>query len=110
MSDRPDTSRPAAEAAGGWFVPKNAMTEQQIAALAPQVATPNVPMPDSATPQRGGGWYVPAGAVQLPVSKANLPQPAPSAKSQAAQPQASQQPAQPQTAGNGAPFTDDIAG
>jgi penicillin-binding protein 1C len=67
MSDRPDAPRPAAEAAGGWFVPKNAMTEQQVAALAPQPVTSNVPMPDNPSPQQSGGWYVPAGAIQIPV-------------------------------------------
>ncbi len=61
MSDRPEESRPSSEAAGGWFVPKNAMTEQQIVASAAQ-PTGDVPMPDTAAPQKSGEWYVPPGA------------------------------------------------
>src|SRR5882672_244386 len=102
MSDRPDTSRPAAEAAGGWFVPKNAMTEQQIAALAPQPATTTVPMPDSATPQQSGVWYIPAGAVQPPVSVSQTNGPQQSQQPQAEQPQVA--------GGNDAPVTDNITG
>src|SRR6185295_13847739 len=61
MSDRPEESRPSSEAAGGWFVPKNAMTEQQIAASSAP-SSGEVPMPDNTTPQKSGEWYVPPGA------------------------------------------------
>src|SRR5258708_37049846 len=56
MSDRPEESRPASET-GGWFVPKNAMNEQQMAASAAdkQGAANEAPMP-SATPTQEGGW------------------------------------------------------
>src|SRR5262245_52387158 len=78
MSDRPEESRPSSEAAGGWFVPKNAMTEQQIAASNAQ-SSDSVPMPDSATPQKTGDWYVPQGAearaaeVSQPAQQAKAP-------------------------------------
>jgi penicillin-binding protein 1C len=61
MSDRPGESRSSSEATGGWFVPKSAMTEQQIAAQSAQPAT-GVPMPDNTTPQQAGTWYIPPGA------------------------------------------------
>src|SRR5262245_29529534 len=63
MSDRPEASRPTSDTARGWFVPKNAMTEQQIAAMSPKVSNP-VPMPANTTPQNGGEWYVPEQAAQ----------------------------------------------
>src|SRR5450759_1678472 len=59
MSDRPEDSRPASET-GGWFVPKNAMSEQQIAASATdkQAAAHDAAMPN-ATPVQAGSWYSP---------------------------------------------------
>src|SRR5437016_3961435 len=57
MSDRPDESRPSSEAAGGWFVPKQAMSKKEIDA-SQQSASNDAPMPGE-TPQQPGGWYVP---------------------------------------------------
>src|SRR2546430_1438426 len=57
MSDRPDESRPSSEAAGGWFVPKQAMSKKEIDA-SQQSASNDAPMPGE-TPQQPGAWYVP---------------------------------------------------
>ncbi len=100
MSDRPDESRPTSEVAGGWFVPKNAMNEQQIAATSAQAAdqpADSVPMPDNSSPERKGEWYVPseaqARAAALTENKGGDGGPAPAPKTdQQAQP--AQQPAQ----------------
>jgi penicillin-binding protein 1C len=61
MSDRPEESRPSSEVAGGWFVPKNAMNEQEIAASSAQPAD-QTPMPDNTSPEKSGEWYVPPGS------------------------------------------------
>src|SRR5512140_964667 len=61
MSDRPDESRSTSEVAGGWFVPKSAMTEEEITAASPPEAN-GVTMPDNTTPEKSGQWYVPPGA------------------------------------------------
>ncbi len=64
MSDRPEESRSTSEVAGGWFVPKNAMTPQQAAASSGATGpTSAVPIPGS-TPQQDGAWYVPEEAAQ----------------------------------------------
>ncbi|HLY27104.1 MAG TPA: transglycosylase domain-containing protein [Aggregatilineales bacterium] len=56
MSDRPEDQRSTSET-GGWFVPKNALDEQQIAAS--RGGTPDqgsdIPMPPS-IPEQEGGW------------------------------------------------------
>jgi penicillin-binding protein 1C len=66
MSDRTDENRPS-EGAGGWYVPKNAMTEQEIAASqqsSQQASGPtsNVPVPGAA-PEQPGSWFTPPDAV-----------------------------------------------
>jgi hypothetical protein len=67
MSDRPEESRPLSET-GGWFVPKNALSEQQLAASAePDKPANEAPMP-GATPADAGQWYVPPEAVDRAAS------------------------------------------
>jgi len=64
MSDRPPEARSASEVTGGWFVPKNAMTEQQIAASTQAQAVSGVAMPDETTPQDRSKWFVPPEAAE----------------------------------------------
>src|SRR5260221_13893788 len=76
MSDRPEESRPASET-GGWFVPKNAMNEQQMAASAAdkQGAANEAPMP-SATPTQEGGWHAAGPAAPVAASSSEPASPA----------------------------------
>ncbi|MCC7451914.1 MAG: transglycosylase domain-containing protein [Anaerolineae bacterium] len=64
MSDRPPEARSASEVTGGWFVPKNAMTEQQIAASIQAQAVGGVAMPDETAPQDRSTWFVPPEAAE----------------------------------------------
>src|SRR5690242_13057505 len=64
MSDRPPEARSASEVTGGWFVPKNAMTEQQIAASNQAQAVSGVAMPDEAAHQDRSKWFVPPEAAE----------------------------------------------
>ncbi len=64
MSDRPPEARSASEITGGWFVPKNAMTEQQIAASNQAQAVSGVAMPDETALQDRGKWFVPPEAAE----------------------------------------------
>src|SRR5260221_11047056 len=77
MSDRPEESRPAFET-GGWFVPKNAMNEQQMAASAAdkQEAANNAPMPN-ATPEQEGGWRAAGDASAGPLAASSSESAAP---------------------------------
>src|SRR4051794_38125264 len=62
MSDRTDENRPS-DGAGGWFVPKNALTEQEIAASQqPSAPASDAPLPGT-LPEQPGAWYVPPDAV-----------------------------------------------
>src|ERR1041385_9248364 len=84
MSDRPENSPPSSET-GGWFVPKNAMSEQQLAASAEAEKPANdAPMP-GATPGDAGQWYVPPEAADR---VAALVKPQGNAAGQAATPEA----------------------
>src|SRR5690349_1823296 len=72
MSDRPEDSQSLSET-GGWFVPKTAMSEQQLAAsAAPEKAANDVPMP-GATPTDAGQWYVPPEAADRAAQMVKVP-------------------------------------
>ena len=72
MSDRPENSPPLSET-GGWFVPKNAMSEQQLAASADAEKPANdAPMP-GATPSDAGHWYVPPEAADRAAALVKTP-------------------------------------
>src|SRR5579859_2392328 len=62
MSDRPEDQRSTSET-GGWFVPKNALDEQQIAASRGGTSDQgsDIPMPPS-VPEQEGGWRLVAPA------------------------------------------------
>src|SRR5476651_583650 len=76
MSDRSEESRPTSET-GGWFVPKNAMNEQQIAASTPDAQEPAQAAPvANAAPTQEGAWHTPGGtAAAVSSSEPTTPPP-----------------------------------
>src|SRR5437763_1614117 len=76
MPDQPDEARQNRETAGGWFVPKNALTEQQVAELSAGQTSSAVPLPDQSSPKSSGEWYVPPEAASRVAALKTASQPA----------------------------------